>query len=169
MLFSFSRARQYTNKIWVKERMPTIVKVFAGHHLPAATFNSIKFTKATDDIDGTASVCVIQTSKVVETGYLLGSRKTMVNSYWDKLYNNHPKFNKLDIKVSSHSIQDLTSGPWNPMNNVHSAHILCSIEDEKGINKKMCSLYNKNHKQSRAANDLPKGFSFFYISLNQTN
>ena len=110
MSSSISKARQYVNKIWVKEEMPTIVKVFVGHDLPAAAFNSIKFAKATDDIDGTVLICVIQASKTVKTGYLLSSRKTRNNRHWDLLFNNHPKLNKMDVKVSSHPIKDLTSG-----------------------------------------------------------
>ena len=61
--------------------MSTIIKVFVGHNLLAAAFNLIKFAKVTDDIEGVVSVCVIQTSKIVETGYLLRSRKTMVDSH----------------------------------------------------------------------------------------
>ena len=75
----------------------------------------------------------------------------------------------MDVKVSSLSIKDLNSGSCDPRNNVHSAHILCSIEDEKGIKKQMYSMYNKTCKQSCAAKDLPEGYSFRYVPLNQTN
>ena len=81
MLSSLLRARLYTNKIWVKEGIPTIIKVFIGHDLPAAAFNLIKFARATENIDSAVSVCVIQSSKVVRAGYLLGSRKTMVDNH----------------------------------------------------------------------------------------
>ena len=91
--------------------MPTTVKAVVGHDLPAAAFNLIEFAIATDNIDSVVLVHVIQASKVVEVGYLLGSRKTMNDCHWDKLFNNHPNLNKMDVKVSSHSIKDLTSGP----------------------------------------------------------
>ena len=81
MLSALSRARQYVDKIWVKELMAMIVKVFVGHDLPAAAFNSIEFAKAIDNIDGAVSVCVIQASKVLAAGYLPGPRKTMVDSH----------------------------------------------------------------------------------------
>ena len=108
--------------------MSTTVKVFVSLDLPATVFNWIEFAKVTDDIDGAVAVCVVQSSKVVKTGYVLGSRKAMVDSRWCKLYNNHPKLNNIDVQVSSHYIKDLTNKPWDPKNNVHGAHILCSIK-----------------------------------------
>lgn len=52
-LSRMSRARQYIDTILVKEGMPTIVKVFVGHDLPAVAFNLIEFAKVTDNVDGT--------------------------------------------------------------------------------------------------------------------
>ena len=153
----------------VKEGIQTIVEFLVGHDLPAVAFNSIEFAKATDDFDGAIATCVIQASQVVEAGYLPGSRNTMVDSYWDKLLNNHPKLNKMDIQVSSHPIKDFTNVPWDPMNNVPAAHILCSIGNEEGINKQMSNMYNKPRKQSCTANDLPKGCTIRYVPLNQMN
>ena len=57
------------------------LKMFVSHDLPTTTFNSIDFAKATGSIDGAVLVCVIQASKVVEAGYLLGSLNTMNDSY----------------------------------------------------------------------------------------
>ena len=58
ILFSILRAQQYTSAIWVKEVMPTIVKVFVDYDLLAVAFNLIEFTKTTNNIDGTVLVCV---------------------------------------------------------------------------------------------------------------
>ena len=49
MLSSLSRTRQYIDKIWVKEGMLTMAKIFVGHNLLADAFILIKFPKATDD------------------------------------------------------------------------------------------------------------------------
>ena len=133
---------------------------FVSHDLKSAAFDSIEFSKAADDLDGAVSVCVIQASKVVIAGYLMGSRTTMVDSHWNAHYNNHPKLQNMDVQVQLQKIKDNNSGPWNPKNNVFASHILCSAEEEKRVNKQMCGLYNKRRKASRAANDLPEGCSF---------
>ena len=109
---------------------------FVYHNLKADAFNSIEFSKAADDLDGAVCVCVIQSSTVVEARYLLGSRKSNVDSHWCTHYNNHPKLNYMDDQVKSHSIKDLNSGLWNPKNSIHAAHILYSVKVEKGVNKK---------------------------------
>ena len=93
----------------------------------------------------------------------------MVNTHWNSHFNNHPKLNNMDVQVKIQKIKDNNSGPWNPKNNVLASHILCSAEDEKRVNKQMCSLYNKLRKASRSANNLPKGCTFRYIPLQQTN
>ena len=59
MLSNLLWSRLYTNKIWVKEGEPTTLKVFVDHDLPAAAFNLIEFTKATNNLDGAVFVCVI--------------------------------------------------------------------------------------------------------------
>ena len=165
MLSSLSRARLYVDHIWVREGEPTRIKIIVSHDLKAAAFNSIEFAKAADDLDGAVSVCVIQASHVVVAGYLMGSRKTMVNNHWNSHFNNHLKLNNMDVQVQIQKIKDNSSGPWNPKNNVVASHILCSAEDEKLVNRQMCSLYNKQHKTSRAANDLSEGCSFRYVPL----
>ena len=93
----------------------------------------------------------------------------MNNSHWDLPLDNHPNFNKMDVKVSSHFIEDITNRPWNPKNNVGSAHILCFPKNEKGLNTQLCSMYNKPYKWYYAANNLPERCSFCYVPLNQQN
>ena len=83
VLLSLARARLYVDHIWVKEGKPTRVIFFVSHDLKSAAFDSIEFSKAADDLDGAVSVCVIQASKVVIAGYLMGSRTTMVDSHWN--------------------------------------------------------------------------------------
>ena len=107
--------------------------MFVSHDLPAATFNSTKFAKAIEDIDGAVLVCIIQASKVIDAGYLLGSGKTINNSHLDLLFNNCPRLNKMDVKVSPQPIKGLTNGPWNPKHNVVSAHILYSPQEQERI------------------------------------
>ena len=80
MLSSLSRAWLYVDHIWVREGEPTRIKIIVSHDLKAVAFNSIEFVKVADNLDGAVSVCVIQASKVVTAGYLMGSRKTMVNT-----------------------------------------------------------------------------------------
>ena len=75
----------------------------------------------------------------------------------------------MDVQVKIQKIKDNNSGPWNPKNNVLASHILCSVEDEKMVNRQMCSLYNKQGKASRVANDLPEGYFFRNVPLEQTN
>ena len=99
----------------------------------------------------------------------MGSRTTMIDSHWNAHYNNHPKLQNMDVQVQLQKIKYNNSGPWNPKNNVLASHILCSAEEDKRVNKQMCSLYNKRRKASRAANDLPEGCSFRYVPLEQTN
>ena len=99
MLSSMSRAQLYVNHIWVREGEPTRIKIIVSHDLKAAAYNSIEFANVADDLDGAVSVCVIQASKVVIAGYLMGSRKTMVNTHWNSHFNNHPKLNNMDVQV----------------------------------------------------------------------
>lgn len=70
MLSSVSRACLYADRVWIKEGEPITLKVFVSHNLPAATFNSIEFSKAADNLDGAVSVSVIYYSTVVKAGYI---------------------------------------------------------------------------------------------------
>lgn len=58
-----------------------MVKLFVSHDHPSAPFNLIEFATATDNLDGTLSVCIIPASKVIVDGYLLRSRNTMNDSH----------------------------------------------------------------------------------------
>ena len=147
LLSSILWARLYVDRVWFKEGEPTTFKVFVGQNLLAAAFNLIEFAKDADDLDGAVFVCVIQSSTVVKAGYLLGSRKTINDNHWWQHYNNYPKLNNMDVEVKPHSIKDLNNGPWDPKNNIHAAHILCSVEDKKGVNKQTISLYKKTCKK----------------------
>ena len=80
------------------------------------------------------SASFIQTSKVVEAGYLLGSSKTMDDIHWSDHYNNHPRLHRMDVQVTTHTILDPTRAPWIAKNQAHAAHILCSEKPKKDVN-----------------------------------
>ena len=97
MLSSLARARLYVDNIWVREGEPTRVKIIVSHNLKAAASSSIEFVKVANNLKGAVSICVIQASKVIIAGYLMVSRKTMVDIYWNSHFNNHPKLNNMDV------------------------------------------------------------------------
>jgi len=169
MLSSVIWCRTYVDKIWVGNGTPTCVKMVVGHDILAAAFNSLEFAQKADNLDGAICVCIIQSSKAVESGYLLGSRKTMDDVHWSNHFNNHQRLLNMDVQVKSHPINDHTDGPWNPRNNVNAAHILYSAKDEKAVNIQMGGMYNKKLKGSRAADDLPERCGFRYVPLEKTN
>ena len=155
MLSSPTQCRTYVDKLWVKEGTPTLVKMFVGHNIQVDAFNSLKFAQKVDDLDGAVRVFIIQSSKVVEAEYLLGSSKTMDDTHWSNHFNNHPRLLKMNVQVKSHSINDYTKGPWNLRNHVHATHMLFFIEDEKAVNIQMSGMYNKTWK----AKDVRSGMS----------
>ena len=108
--------------------------MFVGHDILAAAINSLECAQKADEVNGAVRVCTIQASKVVETGNLLGSSKTIDNTHWSYYYNNHPHLLNIDVQVMSHFIPDSTGGPLNARNQVHAAHILYSTENEKAVN-----------------------------------
>ena len=126
MLSSATWCRNHVDKLYVGEGKPTLVKMFVGHDILAAAFNSFEFTQKAVDFDGVVRLCIVKASKVVESGYLLGSSKTMDDTNWSNHSNNHPRLFNVDVQVKSCSIPDPIRGLWNPKNQVHTAHILCS-------------------------------------------
>ena len=78
-----------------------MVKLFVGHNMPPAAFNSKECAKVAYVRDGAVCVCTIQNSKVVEVGYLQGSTKTINNDHWTDHYNVHPRFKRTDVQLKT--------------------------------------------------------------------
>ena len=108
MLSRLSQYHFYADRIWVGEGRPTCVKLFVSHDLLAATFNSVEFAEKANDLDGTVSVCVIQSRKVGKAGHLLGSRKTMGDTHWCTHYSHNPRLLNIDVQIKSHNIKNIT-------------------------------------------------------------
>ena len=163
MLSSVTCCQTYVDKLWVGEGTPICVKMFVGHNILAAAFNSLEFAQIAEDLDGAVCVCIIKSSKVVESGYLLGSRKTMEYVHWSNHFNNYQRLLNMDVQVKSRPINDHTDGPWSPRNNVNAEHILYAAKYEKAVNIKIGGMYNKKRKASRAAANFPEGCGFRYV------
>ena len=82
MLSSSYSCQIYLNSLYISEGRPTTVKIFVGHDMPPAAFNSKECAKVAYERDGAVCVCTIQNSKVVEVGYLQGSTKTINDDHW---------------------------------------------------------------------------------------
>ena len=121
----------YVDKLFIEERKLTTVKLFVGHDIPAAAFNSLEFSQKADELDGAVLVCIIQASKVVEAGYLVGSSKTLDNIHWTDHYNSYQRLLKIDVQVKTHNIEDPTGEKWSTRNQVQATHILCSEKMRK--------------------------------------
>ena len=85
---------------------PTTVKLFVGHNMPSAVFNSLELAQKADELEGAVRVCFIQASKVVVAGYLNGSTKTLNVDHWTEHYNCLPRLRNMDIKVKNLNIED---------------------------------------------------------------
>ena len=153
----------YIDELYVEEGQPTLVKLFVGHNILAAAFNSLEFAQKADELDRAIRVCIIQASKVVEAGYLVGSIKTMNDIHWSDHYNSHPRLLRIDVQVKTHNVPYPTGVPWSAKNQVHTAHILCSAKNKKDVNIQMSGMYNKTRKASRAAADLPEARAFRFV------
>ena len=169
MLSKSTWCQIYIDQFYVGEGKPTLVKLFVGHDILAAAFNSLEFIQNADELDGAVRVCTIQASKIVETGYLLGSSKTMDDINWRNHYNNHSRILKMDVQVKTHSIPDPTGAPWSAKSQVCAAHILCLAVNKKDVNIQMGGMYNKKRKAFCVAANLPERRPFRFIPFEATN
>ena len=78
MLSSVTWCKIYVDKLWVGDGTPTFVKIFVGHNIQVAAFNSLELAQKADNFECAVCVCITQSSKVkvVEAGYLLSSSKS---------------------------------------------------------------------------------------------
>ena len=171
MLSSSYQCQIYVNKIFIGEGKPTTVKLFVGHGIPSAVFNSLEFSPKADELDGAVRMCFVQARKVVVAGYLVGSSKTLDNIHWTNHYDCHPRLLKMDVQVKTRNIEDPTgeTQKWSPRNQVQAAHILCAEKNEKDINIQMGNMYNKVRKASRVAGEFPEARAMRYVPYKATN
>ena len=169
-LVSSCKCKIYTNEIFIAEGKLTTGKVFVGHDSPAAIFNSLELGQLADKKEGSVQVCFIQASKVVVTGYLNGSTKTMDVNHWTEHYNCLPCLHNIDIEVKMLNIEDPTGEPqkWNTRNQAIAAHILCAEKNEDEINAQFGNTYCKERKASRAAGKIPEGRAMKYVPYEST-
>ena len=118
MLSSSYWCQIYVEKLFIGEGKPITVKMLTGHDIPAAAFNSLEFAQEAYELNSEVRVSIIQTSKVVEAGYLVGSSKTFDNIHWTDYYNTHLRLLKMDFQVMTHNIKDPTEeeGKYNSRN-----------------------------------------------------
>ena len=157
----------YVDKLSIVNGTPTTVKLFVGHNMTSAVFNSLELAQKVDKLEGVVRVCFIQVSKVVVPGYLNGSTKTINMTHWTKHYNCLPRMHSMDIEVKMLNIKDPNGEPqtWSPRNRVMAAHILISEKNEKDVNIQMGNTYCKVRKSSRAAGKLPEGKTKLYTFM----
>ena len=67
----------YIDTLYIPEGRPTTVKIFVGHDMPPAAFNSKECAQVAYELDGTVCLFIIQASKVLGAGYLQGSTKML--------------------------------------------------------------------------------------------
>ena len=96
----------YIDHLSIGNRTPTTVKLFVGHDMPSAVFNSLELAQKVNELKGIVRVCFVQASKVVIAGYLNGSTKTMNVTHWTKHYNCLPRMRSIDIEVKMLNIKD---------------------------------------------------------------
>ena len=171
MLSSSYRCHIYVDKLFIGEGRPTTVKLFVGHDMPSAVFNSLELAQKADELEGAVRVCFIQASKVAVAGYLVSSTKTLDVIHWTKHYNCHPRLLNMDIEVKNLNIKDPNgeTRKWSPRNQVIAAHILCSEKNEKEANIQLGNVYKKIRKASRAAGELPEVRAMWYVPYKSTN
>ena len=105
ILFSSYWCQIYVDKL---EGRLTTVKMFVGHDMPAAAFNLLECAQKVHELNSEVRMSIIQASKVVDFGYIVGSSKTFDNIHWTNHYNTHPRLNKMDVQVKSKNINDPT-------------------------------------------------------------
>ena len=108
MLSSSYCCQIYLESLWISDGRPTTVKIFVGHNMPPAAFNSKECAKIAYERDGAVRVCTIQNSKVVEAGYLQGSTKTINDDHWTDHFNVYSQFKRSDVQVKTKTIKDPT-------------------------------------------------------------
>ena len=108
MLSSSYWCQIYVDKLFIGEGNLTTDKLFVGHDVPSAVFNSLEVAQKADELKGAVPVCFIQASKVAVAGYLVGSTKTLDNINWTDHYNCHPRLLNMDILVKTQNIEDPT-------------------------------------------------------------
>ena len=126
----------YIDHLSIEDGTPTTIKLFVGHNMPSAVFNSLELAQKVDELEDAVSVCFNQASTVVVASYLNSSTKTMNVIHWTEHYNCLPHMRIMDIEVKMPNIEDPNgeSQTWSPRNRVMAAHILCSKKNEKDVN-----------------------------------
>ena len=171
MISSSYQCRIYVDQLVIGEGKPTSVKVFVGHDMPSAVFSSLEVAQKIDEIDNAVRVCPIQSSKVVVTGYLGGSTKTLDVQNWTKHYNVHSCLFNVNVEVKLMNIKDPNreSIKWSPKNQVIDAHILCAEKDLEKVVIEVGNIHNKVRKSSRAAGEVPEARMMKWVPYGSTN
>ena len=171
MISSSYRCQICVDKLIIGEGEPTTVKVFVGHDMLSAVFNSLEVAQRVDKLNGAVRVCPIQSSKVVVTGYLGDSTKTLDVQHWTKYYNVYPRLLKVDVEFKMMNIKDPNREPikWNPKNQVIAAHILCAEKDLEKVVIAVGNINNKVKKLSKAVGEVPEAQAMKWVPYGSTN
>ena len=115
-------------------------------------------------------MCHIEASKVVTTGYLQGSTKTLNEEHWTEYLNALSRLHKLDVKVHICNIDEPLgeSKKFGSKNKYFAAHVLCAQKNEAEVNLALCNTYGKERRVSRAAGDLPERRAMKFVPYNST-
>ena len=112
--------------------------MFLSHNVLSVSFNTLEYAAALVAYEGTMCVNSIQLFKIVVASYLVGSHKTMIDTYWSLQLNKNPQLLKLDVKVIIQKIIISPNELWNLKTDDRATHVLCSTKDKDKLNSKMC-------------------------------